>query len=399
MNSYPMTSTTFIRGEIAALESMNIEIKRYAIRRWDQHLVDPVDIAESARTRYLLSGNIAELIYSLFFELCTNMTGLVRTVGPWLKQALYSNGNFVRHVAYLLEAIMLRRQTKRDGIRHLHVHFSTNSTAVAMLTKFLGGPSYSFTAHGPDEFLDRTSGSLYMKIEHSDFVVAISNFCKVQLACLSGMEFWNKIHIVRCGIELNDFTPDEKQYDGNQTLVCVGRLCVQKGQLLLPKAAAALRNEFPGLRIVLIGDGPIRRPLEDLIHKHGVNEIFDLRGWQPSAEVRQALRNSRALLLPSFAEGLPVVIMEAFALRRPVISTYIAGIPELVSSTCGWIVPSGSESDLVGAMREALTADLQQLQRLGLEGRRLVEEKHNVKTNARQLRELLQAVLRAPVPM
>jgi glycosyltransferase involved in cell wall biosynthesis len=229
-----------------------------------------------------------------------------------------------------------------------------------------------------------------MKIEHSDFVVAISNFCKVQLVCFSGMEFWNKIHVVRCGIQLDDFDQNTEQYDSNQTLVCVGRLCLQKGQLLLPKAAAALRGEFPGLRIVLIGDGPIRRPLEDLISKHGVDEIIELRGWQPNAEVRQAMRNSRAFLLPSFAEGLPVVIMEALALGRPVISTYIAGIPELVSSACGWVVPSGSEAELVGAIRKALTADSHELQRLGLEGRRLVEEKHNVKTNARQLQELLQ---------
>jgi len=389
MNCYPMTSTTFIRGELDALESMNIEIKRYAFRRWDQELVDPLDIAEAARTRYLLSGHSFELIYSFLFELFTNMTGFLRTIGPWLHLVRHSDGNLVKHIAYLLEAISLRRRTQRDGVRHVHVHFSTNATAVAMLAKLLGGPSYSFTAHGPDEFCDRTSGNLYPKIQHSSFVVAISNYCKVQLIRLSSMEFWDKIKIVRCGIKLDDFALSAKYDESNQTLVCVGRLCIQKGQLLLPKAACSLRGEFPRLRIILIGDGPIRGSLEDLINEYGVNDMMELRGWLPNAEVRKVVSRSRVFLLPSFAEGLPIVIMEALALGRPVISTYIAGIPELVSDACGWIIASGSETELVTAIRASLTADDQHLRRLGLEGRRLVEERHNVMTNARQLHRLL----------
>ncbi len=139
-----------------------------------------------------------------------------------------------------------------------------------MLAKLLGGPTYSFTAHGPDEFTDRASGTLFLKIKYAEFVVAISNFCRVQLVYFSDIAFWNKIHIVRCGIRLEDFVPDTTHIGENQTLVCVGRLCVQKGQLLLPEAAAGLRSEFPDLRIVLVGDGPIRTPLEDLIKRHKV---------------------------------------------------------------------------------------------------------------------------------
>lgn len=390
MNSYPMTSTTFIRDEIAALESMNIEIKRYAIRRWNQQLVDPGDIAEGAHTEYLLSGNIGKLVVVSVLEVFTNAGGLFRTIVPWLKQIRSSNGSLVKHAAYLLEAMMLRRQTKRDGIRHVHAHFSTNSTAVAMLAKLLGGPSYSFTAHGPDEFSGQASGGLAMKIEHAAFVVAISHFCKVQLIGFSGMEFWNKVHIVRCGVQVDSLAPDARAFDGNETFVCVGRLCVQKGQLLLPKAAAALRYEFPRLRIVLIGDGPIRQALEESIARYGVSEIFELRGWQSNVAVRETVRSARAFLLPSFAEGLPIVIMEALALERPVISTYIAGIPELLDAGCGWIVASGSEDGLVDAMREALKAESRHLEALGREGRRRVGERHNLYDNARKLHELFQ---------
>jgi len=391
MNTYPLISTTFIRREIEALESMNIEIKRYAVRRSNQTLVDPLDKAECAHTHYLLSGNRGKLFYFAFIELVTNMPGIVRAVRPWIRQIRTGTGSVIKHIAYLLEAIALFRRAKRDGITHLHAHFSTNSTAVAMLSKLLGGPSYSFTAHGPDEFGDRTSGSLRLKMEHAAFVVAISQFCKGQLIYIGGIEFVKKIHIVRCGVSVEIFAPDNEGFAGNETLLCVGRLCVQKGQLLLPGVAASLRNEFPRLRIILIGDGPIRHELETLISKRDVSEVIEFKGWQSNVEVCEAMRNARALVLPSFAEGLPIVIMEALALGRPVISTYVAGIPELVDSGCGWIVIPGSETDLVEAMRSALMADAQQLRRLGLEGRRRIEEKYDLKKNAQQLLALFRA--------
>jgi colanic acid/amylovoran biosynthesis glycosyltransferase len=393
MNSYPMTSTTFVRREIETLESMGVEVKRYAVRHWDQRLVDPLDIAESARTRYLLSGNIAKLVCFATIELFTNIRGVVSAFGPWRSQVRNGSGSAIKHVAYFLEAIMLRRLAKRDGIAHLHVHFSTNSAAVAMLSKLLGGPSYSFTAHGPDEFDDRTSGGLRLKIAHSAFVVAISKFCKATLIGLAGAEFSDKIHIVRCGVRVEDFVPDTAGFDGNETLVCVGRLCLQKGQLLLPSAVAALRSEFPGLRIILIGDGPIRTELEALISQHDLRGMIELRGWKPNVEVREAMGHARAFLLPSYAEGLPVVIMEALALGRPVISTKIAGIPELVDSGCGWIVVPGSEAELVQAIRSALRADSQQLRRLGTEGRRRIEEQHDIRKNARILLDLICAAM------
>jgi colanic acid/amylovoran biosynthesis glycosyltransferase len=399
MNAYPMTSTTFIRDEIEALESTGVDVQRFAIRHWSQALVDPADIDEAARTEYLLTGNVVNLIFGLVAGLFTNPRGLAKALGPWIAQMRYSDGGFVKHVAYFLEAVQLRRRTKLAGIRHLHVHFSTNATAVAMLSKLMGGPSYSFTAHGPDEFSDRTSGRLFTKIKHAAFVIAISDFCKVQLICYSDMQFWDRIHVARCGIRLDEFTPGDSLCSTENTFVCVGRLCFQKGQLLLPKAAAELRSEFPDLRIILIGDGPIRRTLEELIIKHNVGDIFELKGWQPNAEVRRAVQKSRAFLLPSFAEGLPVAIMEAFALNRPVISTFIAGIPELLSSACGWIVPAGSESALVEAMRAALRADSNQLKMLGTEGRRRVEERHSVTANVRQLRRLFGTLLVADEPL
>jgi hypothetical protein len=175
LNSYPMTSTTFIRREIAALEAIGVAVRRFAIRRWGDELVDPTDRAEQARTRYLLSGRPAALVGAFIAELATNPAGIAGALRAW-GHLVRNAGGLVRHVAYLLEAAAMKRAALREGIRHVHAHFSTNPAAVAMLAHLMGGPSYSFTAHGPDEFLDPQSSSLALKIEKAAFVVAISHF-------------------------------------------------------------------------------------------------------------------------------------------------------------------------------------------------------------------------------
>ncbi len=385
MNSYPMTSTTFIRREIESLEALGLKIKRYAVRHWDDVLVDPLDVTEQSRTHYLLTQNIPGLFLAFFMVLITNPVGFGRTLLLWRKVCKNSGGFSVKHFAYLLQATYFYRTTQRDGIQHVHSHFSTNATTVAMLAYVMGGSSYSFTAHGPDEFVDPTLLSMALKIHHAKFVVAISNYCRVQLIRFSSYDYWDKIKIVHCGLKIDEFIPDYSFDAANQNLVCVGRLCPQKGQLLIPQALAELKQEFPNLKVHFVGGGESKSALESAIAKFGVSAQVELHGWKSNAEVRKMITQSRAFLLPSFAEGLPVVIMEAFALGRPVISTYIAGIPELVDNKCGWIIPAGSVEDIVSAIRSALQASPQDLAEMAKEGRRRVEQEHDLKAIGQQL--------------
>lgn len=391
MNTYPVTSGTFIRREIEALEALGLTVRRYAVRRWSEGLVDEGDRAEQARTSYLLSGRPLALVGAFLAELAVNPAGIARALGACLRLVRNAGGGPIRHAAYLLEAASLRRLAARDGIGHVHAHFSTNPAAVAMLAHLMGGPSYSFTAHGPDEFLDPQGSSLALKIEKAAFVVAISHFARSTLALAGGMESREKIHVVRCGIDLAEFPPDGAPFEGNSTLVCVGRLCPQKGQRLIPRAVAALTARHPDLRVVLIGDGESRDEIEDEIARAGLADRIELLGWRPNAEVRERIGRARALLLPSFAEGLPIVLMEALALGRPVVTTYIAGIPELVDRSCGWIVPAGSEDDLVAALDAVMRATPAELAALGREGRRRVEERHDLHAGAARLRSLFAA--------
>ncbi|WP_207764837.1 glycosyltransferase family 4 protein [Hyphococcus luteus] len=392
MNTFPLTSTTFIRREIEAHERRGMKIHRYAVRKWDGALVDPLDIADVDRTHYILSGNAVGLVKAFFRELIGNPRGLMKALGPWWSLLKAARGGVVRHVAYLMEACYFRQRAETDHIDHVHVHFLTNSTAVAMLARIMGGPTYSSTVHGPDELVDAPLLDFPAKIEHASFIAAITHFCKSQLIRFSSIAMGEKIKIVHCGLNLEDFeaTPPPD----NQTFVCVGRLCPQKGQAQIPAAAAALKDEFPDLKIILVGDGESRPEIEAEIARCGVADQVIIKGWMANAQVRETVKNARAFLLPTFAEGLPVVIMEALALGRPVISTYIAGIPELVDEGCGWIIPAGDSVALTEAMGAALAASPDELAALGREGRARVEERHDVDKEAEKLGNLFVDVVK-----
>jgi len=386
LNSYPMTSTTFIRREIEALVADGVDVVRFASRPWGEALVDPLDRAERERTRYLLPGNLSSLSMALLRELVVNPLGLARALAVAFALWRNARSGLARHAAYLLQAVHFKQQARREGVTHVHAHFATNATAIALLAHVLGGPGYSFTSHGPDEFENSDRLSIDLKMRHARFISAISSFCRVQLVRASRWDHWPKIEIVHCGLAIPDFSPAPNP--ANQVLVNVARFNSQKGLLLIPAAVAAVRDEFPALKVVLIGDGEERARLQAEIARHGVAGMIELRGWQSNVEVRQALVEARALLLPSFAEGLPVVIMEAFALGRPAISTWIAGIPELVDASCGWLVPAGDVAALAAAMRDALAADPQRLAAMGEVARRRAVERHDVATSAAQLKAL-----------
>ena len=396
LNTYPMVTTTFIRREMQALEAHQVEVVRYAIRPWSGNLVDEQDRGERARTRYLFTGRIRTLIRDFLIECLTNPRGVARALRTWAELVRNAGGQVVRHAAYFLEAVSLKRWTTQDRVGHLHTHFSTNAAAVAMLAQRLGGPTYSLTAHGPDEFDNWDAGSVAEKVAGAQFVVAISHYCRVQLARAAGMSEWEKIHVVRCGVNIDEYEAMGTPLEDNFTFVCVGRLCPQKAQTLIVEAVSHVSRTHPQVRVVLIGDGETRDEIASQTARLGLRDHVTVLGWQSNAEIHRMMREARALLLPSFAEGLPIVIMEAYTLERPVITTYIAGIPELVDRNCGWIVPAGSVAHLVQAMTEALDAPAAELAEMGKEGRRRVLDSHDVFKNADILRGLLAEFCREP---
>jgi glycosyltransferase involved in cell wall biosynthesis len=178
-------------------------------------------------------------------------------------------------------------------------------------------------------------------------------------------------------------------------LVCVGRLCEQKGQLLLIEAAQRLAAQGADFELVLVGDGEMRGDIEALVKRYKLQATVRITGRISSEQLQNEILAARALVLPSFAEGLPMVIMEAMALRRPIISTFVAGIPELVHpGKHGWLVPAGDVEALVGAMQDCLDTPADTLARMGEAAQKRVLARHNVDTQAAQLAELFQAAIK-----
>lgn len=378
VNQYPQTSQSFIRREAAAVEASGVAVERYTLRAGPSEMVDPLDRAERGRTRIVLNEGAARLALAASRLALVRPSSFARAARLAARLGRRSERGIWIHLIYLAEACVLWRWFRDAGIQHVHAHFGTNSTAVAALVEALGGPSFSFTVHGPEEFDKPQAIALDEKVRRAAFVVAISEFGRSQIYRWIPRDQWPKIHVVRCGLDAPFLEGPTTPPPTTSRLVCVGRLAEQKGQPILIEAAGRLRDAGVDFELVLVGDGPLRAGLEKQIETLQLGGQVRLVGWQSNDDVRRWLRDSRAMVLPSFAEGLPVVIMEALALGRPVISTLVAGIPELVRpGESGWLVSPGSVDSLADAMRAALEAPAEVLERMGRAGASRVAENHD----------------------
>jgi glycosyltransferase involved in cell wall biosynthesis len=383
LGTYPLPSETFVRKEIESVEALGQPVERLAARCWENQVVDPRDIEEQARTDYLVTGGKGRLLGDALTTLLRHPLRSLAMTGPLWRLYRNAGKRLPTHLVYALEALAFRTRAARLGISHVHCHFSNNATAIAMLAHTLGGPRYSFTVHGPDELIDPGARSLGMKARGAAFVVAITQYCRGRILA-EAPDVEAKVHVIHCGIDPDDFAFDGAAPDTSR-IVCVGRLCFNKGQRHIPAAVAQVKDEFPDLVIDLLGGGDDEALIRSEIAEYGVEKQVILHGWATGAQVRETLRESRALLLPSYAEGLPIVIMEALAVGRPVLTTRITGIPELVDSECGWLFEPGDVQAIAEALRGVMRASAAERAAMGAEGRRRVEERHDLRKSAAAL--------------
>lgn len=387
---YPAVSHSFIRREILAVEQAGAQVLRYSIRRSADMLPDPADQAEAARTVAVLGQGALNLLAAFFLLMITRPLAVLRGAGTAWKMYWHSGHGSVRHLAYLVEAAWLVRSWRAARVDHVHVHFGTNPTAVARIARRMGGPTYSFTVHGPDEFDNPLGLDLRGKIADARLCVGISSFGRSQLMRWADYRDWHKIAVVRCGIDDDFASPAEcDPIPEAPELCCVARLSGQKGIPFLIDAAERLHRAGRDFHLTLVGDGELRSEVETHIAAAGLQQRISITGWASGAEVRARLIAARAMVLPSFAEGLPMVIMEALALGRPVVTTAIAGIPELVDAQCGWVVPAGDVDALVEAINQVLDASPEELAVKGDTGRLRVLGRHLSSSNGKALLELL----------
>ncbi|WP_159713242.1 glycosyltransferase family 4 protein [Sphingomonas sp. AX6] len=385
-NLYPAISHSFIRTEIEALERAGCEVSRFSVRR-STSLSDDSDHAEAARTDILL--DIPKLVSVLIRQIIAHPVRTTTTFRAAIRQTCrsgFSRANLLRAGGYLAEAVTLADAMRRAGLRHVHAHFGTNSASVTRLAARLSGVSYSFTVHGPDEFDAPSDLDLGGKIADAAFTVAVSSFGRSQLMRWSDPAHWNRIAVVPCSVAPRFLAAEPRAAD-TRRLVCVARLSAQKGLPLLIEAVGKL-HDLPPFRIEIIGDGDQRPAIEARIADLGIGDRVRLLGWCSPERVLEEVATACAFVLPSFAEGLPVGIMEALALGRPVIATAIAGIPELVDAQTGWLIPAGCVNALSDAIRAALDAPLEVLASMGAVGQIRVRDRHDPDASAAILADL-----------
>ncbi len=392
---YPRATDTFIRGEVDELRRIGFDVQPFCIRRTEeQFLINDEIRAEAERTIPLLSGNGVKLVMGGLKALVCSPRRLWRTWKLARKTGHRGIRGTVWLIAYVLEAVLLAGYMKRLGIRLIHNHIAGNSSVVAMLASEYSGIPFSQTVHGCYIFYEPKFWQLGETVKRSVFTICISHFCKSQCMFLSEREAWDRLKIVHCGVGSTFLDVPPRPMPEKVRLVCVGRLCPVKGQVLMMDAARRLVDEGLDFEIVFVGDGESREEIEDVIREHRLEDVVKITGWCESEEVRRHIEDSRALVLCSFAEGLPVVIMEALALGRPVLATRITGIVELVKEgENGWLVTPSSVDELTDAMREVIHTDVDRLEEMGMAGRERVIQDFNQAVEARKLGEVMRTAL------
>lgn len=387
LSRYPAVSHTFFLKEILGLRQMGFEIDVASVNSPDRAKSDlpKLEAEEADKTYYLKGTTIWEALVAIaavtVFQPITAFRGLKASLslGGWdISRKVYA-------LLYMAEAFLLGRWMRKRGLHHLHVHFGGPVATVAMVTAETWGLDYSLTIHGPEEFYEVDNTYLPRKIEGAKFIFCISEFCRSQLMKYCDSAHWDKMHVVRLGVDPEEFKPATRAKATHLQIVCVGRLVSAKGQHILIRALSRLHAKGHAVHLTLVGDGPDLPSLKQEVVKSKLEASVTFRGALNHDETRLQLADADIFALASFAEGVPVALMEAMAMAIPCVSTCIAGIPELIrDKEDGLLVPPSSVECLSSAL-ESLVVDRALRERLGAAGRERVLERYNLPVNLKVL--------------
>lgn len=388
-SAYPAPSHTTMRREIQALERLGVDVVRAAARPFPGKLVEAADRHEAGRTAYT-ALRFASAALGLAGVMLTRPLRLLRALCDAVTVGAGSAPGRWKYLMYLGQAGALLRIA--HGSAHLHANFG-HAVRIAVMCRVLGGPALSLRIHGPEEYDTFTAAEWDWMLHHASFVSPVSEY-GVQRLHRTSPHHRHKVALLRCGIDAAALASPHAALPQQPRLCCVARLEPRKGHAVLLEALSILRSELPAT-LLLVGDGSLRESLAAQAQELGIGDAIEFVGWQGGDQVLQAMQQCRAVVLPSHAEGLPIVLMEALALGRVVVATEVAGIPELVRpGVCGWLVPAGDAAALAAALRSAVQAPDVTLAAMAAAGRELVRELHSADL---LMRELLARISAAPL--
>ena len=388
--THPMLSMTFIVREIDGLEKLGFDVEIASVNNADRAMdkLTAVEAKQAAKTYYILKhgvkGALSAHLWTLLKRPMAYLKGwrsAARLAGPDL-------GTLFMHAVYLTEALMLGRWMHDRKLVHVHVHLGSQPATVGLLAKHVFGVGLSITVHGADEFYDSIRQHLAEKVAGADFVVCISQFARSQLMFVSNHEDWHRLLVCRLGIDVSHFAPipyKRTRADERFEILCVGRLSAAKGQKLLIQAVQKLHLMGRPVHLNIVGGGVNMDALVAQVKAGNLESVVTMSGPVNQDRILEHYKRADCFALPSFAEGIPVVLMEAMSMQIPCVTTYITGIPELITSgETGLLAPPSDVDELVRQL-DRLIQDPALAKRLGEAGRTKVLEDYDLMGNVERL--------------
>ncbi|ODS24782.1 hypothetical protein AB835_01630 [Candidatus Endobugula sertula] len=397
VSQYPAISHTFILSEVNGLQSGGIRVQVASINQPDRPFEHLTNIEQQAykETVFVKVALKTRFLFYIFKSLIISPKGFFKSLGTTLKAAARYPHTLLHQLAYWLEAMVVADMVHSNGCQQLHAHFSTQGCTVAMLAAELTGIEFSFTVHGPDEFYHVDTQQLPQKFAAANFIICISDFAKSQVMKYTHFNDWDKLYINNLGVDSSLFHPTEK----NNTipkLLCVGRLVNAKGQGVLVQAAKKLVERKIEFEVNFVGDGPDLENLQAFVKQNALNNQVKFSGKVNHDQVQQLQRQADIFVLPSFAEGIPIVLMEAMASGTPCVTTHITGIPELFTHDVnGLLVRPGNSTMLADAL-ELLINDKQRASQLAEQALHTVRHQWCLHKSNQRLTQLFKRLLATP---
>jgi glycosyltransferase involved in cell wall biosynthesis len=388
ISTCPTLSMTFVLREVVALRKLGFRIETASINAPDRPIdrLTAVEAAEARRTYCIKAHGVAGATAAKLQTVFGNFAGCWRGVGLAFTLAGLDLRRLFFNLMYFVEALMVGQWMKRNGLRHLHVHLASQAASVGLFVRHVFGFGYSFTVHGPDEFYDAERHYLPQKIAAADFICCISSFARSQMMKFSLYQHWSKLIVLPLGVDPDLFAPGPARPASECfEILCVGRLIPAKGQHILIDAVQQLSLQGRSVRLRLVGCGPDESSLREHAARIAHPECIVFEGAIDQDHIRDFYAAADAFCLPSFAEGLPVVLMEAMAMKIPCVSTHIAGIPELIRNGLDGLLVAPSDLDALVEALAKLMDDGALRVRMGCSGRARIVEHYDLRRNVDKL--------------
>jgi colanic acid/amylovoran biosynthesis glycosyltransferase len=390
VSTYPAISHTFILREIQHLRRDGWQIVSASVNQPDRSFaqMDAYERQEAESTYGIKADGVRGALKAAWWgfshhglhsvKMMASSWRLGGATKPW------------KGIAYGVEALMVARWMAQQGVRHLHVHFGNAGATVGLLTKRLNQCHLSLTIHGPDEFDDVPGQHLALKMKEADAVICISQFARSQLMRISDSDHWHKLQVCRLGVDPTQFPFRTRAASDVVQMLCVGRLTPAKCQVLLVQACAQLRDAGLSFHLKMVGAGPDRARIEREVVLQDLQSHITMTGALNQQEVKQAFAQADVFVLPSLAEGIPVVLMEAMCSGVPCVTTPVNGIPELIEHGVSGLLATPGDVESLTAQLQRILSSCDLRQSLANAARDKVTTHFDLAKNVRQLGGLLQ---------